>query len=206
MASWPLLDARFSSTRWLHPRSQASQTRPTTQVTNYCCSTDMGDSLSSLKGWGSVKTLATRDFADFRPPCRRHRVRTGGQDAAPAALARTNGLDAGSGRCILSADAGSQQIEIVWLWGAFSNCDGVQVLWGQGRDISGCRSSLRPAVVGMERPAKGFGQPVGAGPGAIEPRVRSRRMASRMLSAPAGSEWTATQGPDPVADPGRAGA
>ncbi len=24
-----------------------------------------------------------------------------------------------------------QQIEIVWLWGAFSNCDGVQVLWGR---------------------------------------------------------------------------
>ena len=39
--------------------------------------TSRGHDLSSLKGWGSVKTLATRDFADFRPPCRRHRVRTG---------------------------------------------------------------------------------------------------------------------------------
>jgi hypothetical protein len=33
--------------------------------------------MSSLKGWGCVKTLATWGFADFRPPCRRHRVRAG---------------------------------------------------------------------------------------------------------------------------------
>ena len=39
--------------------------------------------VSSLKGWGSVKTLVTRDFAGFRPPCRRHRVRAGVKTKRP---------------------------------------------------------------------------------------------------------------------------
>ena len=39
--------------------------------------------MSSLKGWGSVKTLVTRDFAGFRPPCRRHRVRAGVKTKRP---------------------------------------------------------------------------------------------------------------------------
>jgi hypothetical protein len=43
------------------------------------CST----SLSSLKGRGFVKTLATWDCAGFRPPCGRHRVRAGVKTERP---------------------------------------------------------------------------------------------------------------------------
>ena len=108
-----------------------------------------GTALSSLKGWVFVNRLLTSGFAGFRPPCRQHWVRAGGQDGAPAALARTNGLDAGPARCMLSAMPEDQRRDCVVV-GSFSMLRWADTL-GQGRIGSGCRSSLRPAGVGMER-------------------------------------------------------
>ena len=103
----------------------------------------------SLKGWVFVNRLLTSGFAGFRPPCRQHWVRARGQDGAPAALARTNGLDAGPARCMLSAMPEDQRRDCVVV-GSFSMLRWADTL-GQGRIGSGCRSSLRPAGVGMER-------------------------------------------------------
>ena len=77
------------------------------------------EALSSLKGWVFVNRLLTSGFAGFRPPCRQHWVRAGGQDGAPAALARTNGLDAGPARCMLSAMPEDQRRDCVVV-GSFS--------------------------------------------------------------------------------------
>ena len=101
------------------------------------------------EGAGCVKRLLSSGFAGFRAPCRQHWVRAGGQDGAPAALARTNGLDAGPARCMLSAMPEDQRRDCVVV-GSFSMLRWADTL-GQGRIGSGCRSSLRPAGVGMER-------------------------------------------------------
>ena len=90
--------------------------------------------------------LSACGFAGFRPPGRQHWVGAGVTTERPRA--RTNGLDAGPARCMLSADARRSAARLCGC-GSFSKCD-AQIRWA-GPDWSGRRSSLRPAGVGMKR-------------------------------------------------------
>ena len=75
--------------------------------------------MSSLKGRGLSRGCRPVVLLAFDIPCGQRRAKDRGSRRSARSVARTNGLDAGPARCMLSADAEKISVEIVWLW-AFS--------------------------------------------------------------------------------------